>query len=68
MQARLTKEKGRPTRRKVDCGVWAQAPAGKNNHGDSEEAGKAQGRRAWLQAPALRREPWRREADCTHPV
>ena len=49
-------------------GVLAQAPAGKNDHGDSEEADKAQGRWAWVQAPALRREPRRREAGCTHPV
>ena len=40
MQARLTKEKGRQMRRKVGRGVQAQAPAGKSDHGDSEEVDK----------------------------
>ena len=52
MQARLTTEKGRQTRRKVGRRVRAQVPTGKNNHGDSEEADKAKGRRAQVQAEA----------------
>ena len=68
MQARLTKEKRRRTRRKVGYGARAQVLAGKSDHGDSEEADKVQGRWARVQGPALRREPWRREAGCTHPV
>ena len=38
----------------VGRGVWTQEPAGKNDHGDSEEADKVQGRRARVQAPTLR--------------
>ena len=37
---------GRWTRHKVGRGVRVQAPVGKNDHGDSEEADKAKGR--WL--------------------
>ena len=38
-KARLTKEKaGRRTRHKVGRGLREQVPAGKNDHGDSEEA------------------------------
>ena len=56
------------TRRKVGRRVRAQTPAGKNDHGDSEEVDKVQDRRAQVQAPALRRESQRSEAGCTHPV
>ena len=55
-------------RRKVGRGVQAQAPAGKNDHGDTEEADKVQGRWARVQALVLRRELRRREAGCTHQV
>ena len=55
-------------RRKVGRRVRAQVPAGKNDHGDSKEADKAQGRQTRVQAPALRQEPQRREVGCTHPV
>ena len=36
------------------CGARVQAPAGKNDHGDSEEVDKVQGRWARVQAPTLR--------------
>ena len=49
-----TKEKGRRTRHKVGCGARAQVLAGKNNHGYSERGGRGVGRRARVQAPALR--------------
>ena len=55
----ITKEKGRRTRHKVGCGARAQALAGMNDH---ERGGRGTGRRARVQAPALRREPRRREA------
>ena len=58
-QARLPR---RRTRHEVGRGAQAQAPADKNNHGDSERGGRGAGRRARVQAPTLRREPWRREA------
>ena len=58
-----TKEKGRRTRHKVYIGLGAraQAPTGKNDHGDSERGGRGVGRRVRVQAPALRREPRRSE-------
>ena len=55
-------------KRRVGHWIWAEVPAGKNDYGDSEEADKVQGRRARVQAPALRWEPRRREAGCTQPV
>ena len=58
----ITKEKGRRTRHKVGCGARAQALASMNDHGDSKRGGRGMGRRARVQAPALRREPRRREA------
>ena len=48
-------------RHKVGRGARAQAPAGKNDHGDSERGGRGTGRWARVQAPALRREPQRSE-------
>ena len=41
--ARLTKEKERQTRHRVDCGAQVQAPAGKNDQGDSERGGRGAG-------------------------
>ena len=74
-QARLTGEKrgGLGRRRdyqgervtdwkhKVGRGARVQAPAGKNDHGDSERGGRGSGRQARMQAPALRRELRRSE-------
>ena len=49
-------------RHKVGRGARAQAPAGKNDHGDSERGGRGSGRQARVQTPALRREPRRSES------
>ena len=76
-QARLTGEKrdgrGRWPRRlgrrrdyqgerETDKAQGRPAPAGNNDHGDSERGGRSTGRQARVQVPALRREPWKREA------
>ena len=42
-------------RHKVGRGARAQAPAGKNDHGDPERGGRGSGRRARMQAPAENR-------------
>ena len=62
MQARLPRRKGdRLEAQSRGRGAWAQAPAGKNSHGDSERGRRGLGRRARVQVPALRREPQRSE-------
>ena len=53
-------------RHKVGRGAREQAPAGKNDHGDSERGGQGSGRRARVQAPVLRRELRRSEDGVVH--